>query len=144
MKIYVACTIKLMYLLFICSGISLVGALIEKILMIQRVASMLITWETSEDHRKSLNTRLKIAFTCRSRMVKTILGSYALMAYFVKSVIPPSRSSTILNNTRGKTVIAKGVISKRYVLSIMAPKKKIRHWRTLRNIGNQFKESNMT
>ena len=140
-KIFAACIIRSMFSLFICSGTSLVGALTVKTPMIQKVVFMLIIWETLEDHRKFLNTRLKIALICKSKTVKIIPGSYALMAFFVKSVIPLSRSSTIQNSTREKTAIAKGAISKRYVHSTMDHKRRTRLWRMRKSTGSRYKES---
>ena len=132
MKTWTQFTRPLRHLLFICSDTSLAGAQTGKSLTILKVASTLITWETSEDHQRSLSMQRRIASSWAT-ITLSLAGRCVPKACSATNAIPQSRDSITLISTKESTVIGQGATNLRFVLSIILNRKvsMLKKWRKI-------------
>ena len=127
-------------LLSICSGISLVGARSERILMIQKAASLHTIWEISDVHPRFSNTDQRTVKSSRTTTATlSIAGRHARRVCSATSATQQLKGSIILTSIRESTVIEAVATSLRSVLSITINKRETMLRRCAKTIGNQFK-----
>lgn len=132
MRTWTQFTRLLKHLLFTCSDTSLAGAQTGRSLTILKVAYTLITWETSEDHPRSLSMQRRTASSWAT-ITLSLAGRCVLEACSVTNAILQSRDSITLINTKEFTVIAQGATNLRFVHSIILNRKvsTLKKWRKI-------------